>query len=358
MATLAINFLSSSILALSGKFFTMWMWFLFITLLVLPACFGVVKGFWSVIVIFSFLASMVVSVYLGVVTTPQSSLADLVVWFRPAISLFYFWLLLIPICRVETDVKEKIKSTCLTFSAETLPRLPFRTFDVEPLTTTVPFLNTILRISIIVSIKVYNALARSFQIMANAFLATFEKLINLVKRVVVVLLNCLITIVFHFMYSVMLFPRILASVFEILVDALENPLRCVILPIPLMGGSTVGANVAVFFSVEYFFFGDKSALLWVILGLALITIGLIGCISLLERVRFEELLERYFEGFASAFAYILVSFCIISWLLVFLAPRFGIHHFKPGILTIGGTVVVGLAWFFALIRGKWKKSQV
>lgn len=355
IAALLLNTLAAAVLAVSGMFFDLWRWSFIITGLTFLVSVGVFGGPWSVLFPSAFLVSMGLLFGLLRTVSPNSEHAQWIIWLKPAILLIYLGFTVIAICRRDERFRQAVQRRRLAFKAMTLPRIsltaPFAMPEIN-----IPLLGAAIQVIARLAIGIYNALVATLQIIVNGTLNAFEKLINLLKRVIVWVLNLITSIALHLLHSIRLLPRILRSLLAVILDVMENPLRYVFLQVFIFSVLIIGINATIFLAIEYFFVDGTRHLASTIVGVFLITVATVGSFSISEGTSFGALLEDLIDRITAIFPYALISFCVLSWALIFITPLIGLRHFRAGPLTWGSTGLIGLGMVYVFANALWQKT--
>jgi hypothetical protein len=140
-------------------------------------------------------------------------------------------------------------------------------------------------------------------------------------------------------------------------DALDTFARFLVLPLLGYLVATISLAITVSAAVGYWLAGAPALLLWGVLGTAAFILGIVTCLAAVSSMSPGDTAYWYLLGLAEYLPYPMVVLCILLWLLILLGPRFGIYHFRPGIVTGTLTVVILAVMAYGLLFGRREEEN-
>lgn len=235
-----------------------------------------------------------------------------------------------------------------------LPRRRYLGVEIEPFHSGWQLVDLPLAVLFKLAERLINAVFSIARFLDYTLTTLVEWLLRALHFMIVAVMNLIITLIMHVAHTLEQLPRLLREGVKYLLHAWDR-LACSLL-LPLLGTGTAAVGLAIITDgfATYFLSGSTDALMWGIMALAIFLFGMTLLLTATSGQGPGAVAYWYLSGLTAVIAYPVVVLCLALWMVIWLAPRFGIDHFHAGPVTWSLTlliaVVVGIGLFVNKLR--------
>lgn len=239
-----------------------------------------------------------------------------------------------------------------------LPKRSYPRIEIDPPQTGWSAIDVPVLIVVRLIQQLANTVLATAQTLDNVATIVLDGLLHLGYTAVSLVYHLILHLAVHTVYTMIQLPRLLLRSLGEILDSVDLVLRELFLPLAASYLAAMGLAVFIDTGVSYFLTGHPRLLSWNLLGAYTLLLGILVTLSAVAWAPFSHVLAWYLLSLIEWLSYPLVVSVAFLWMAIWLGPRFGIQHFRPGPITWTLTTVLALVLILGIVLGRRSSHTV